>query len=511
MSKILEFTLKQRWILTELKYLVKLGIVGGLGYSSDALQLKLGTIFISRTSGADIGNKVSALLVGQTVMILTSYVIMQGIVKGMNTLCSQAYGATNYKLMGTYFMRAMTIASLTCFPIWAIWISVRPVIYYITQDSELAQGAGDYTTVLCFSYPVYIYSKLAYAFLQSQNIVYPSLAIQVSGNLFNCCLQYIFVVLMHLEIKGVALAYVISTFLIAILIFAYIQFTNVHLTYSLFSWSYLSRWYHFMEYGLLEGLQVFTIIIAARLVPVIFIGFIFKNNNQLGLFGILNVVWFLFKTSGNGFGIGANIRIGNILGDNNLVQAKKATVVFICAMSLIELTFGIMIISFSHYISFIFTSLPDFRKEIEFGLKIVGVLVITDVFFVIRGICNACCLQMKVFIGQSFFTIVAATLGCVLVYYVTWQAVGFYLLIAIGQVLSCCYFSVLLCTSSWDKIAQKVSKNTSNKNLHNNLSETTYQKEEFSEWRKIVLFIRYIIFFLVGIATFVIVMIVTIS
>ena len=511
MTKISGCTLG--WILTELKYLIKLGIAGGLGYFSDALQLKLGTIFISRTSGADIENKVSALLVGQTVMVFTSYVVIQGIATGMNTLCSQAYGATNYKLMGTYFMRAMTIASLTCFPIWAIWISVRPVIYYITQDSELAQGAGDYATVLCFSYPAYIYSKLACTFLQSQNIVYPSLAIQVSGNLFNCCLQYIFVVVMHLEIKGAALAYVISTFLIAILIFAYIQFTNVHLTYSLFSWSYLSRWYHFMEYGLLGVLQLLVSITSCRLVPVIFIGFILRSNHQLALFGIFSVVWFLFSTAGFGFGIGANIRIGNILGDNNSSQAKKATVVFICAMSLIELTLGIMIISFSHYTSFIFTSIPDFRLEIESGLKIVGVLVTTDVFFAIRGICNACCLQMKVFIGQLFIMIVTTTLGCVLVYYVTWKAVGYYLFVAIGYCISFCYCLILLSISNWDKIAKRVSQNTSEKHLYNKPLETTHQQEEsnFSNCGNIALLMRYIILLLIGIVTFVVSSIIAIS
>ena len=507
MANILEFANGQKWILTELGYLLRLGFLGALGYFCDALQVKMGTIFISRTSGPDIGNTVSALFIGQSVICCTSYIVLQGLAAGMSTLCSQAYGAANYKLVGTYFMRALIIASLTCFPIWTIWISAKPLIYYITGDSELAQGTSDYTTVLCFSYPAYIYSKLACVFLQSQNIVFPNLAILVSGNLLNVCLQFVFVVVIPLEIKGVALAYVISTYLIAILTFIYIRFTDAHLTFSLFSWSYLSSWFHFLEYGIPGTLQGLLGVSASRIVPIIFIGFVLRNNDQVALLGILNVVWFIFSTAGLGFAIGANIRVGNILGENNCTRAKRAAVIFICAMSVTEIFLGIILVSFSHYISFIFTSDQELRQQIEFGLKILGAVVVTDVFFVARGICNACCLQLKEFIGQLFIMMAATSLGCVLAYYVTWQAAGYYIFLALGYTITFCYCSLLLCISNWDKIAERVSQNTSDKSLHNNLSETTDQQErpDFSNCEKTALAIRYAVLLIIGTLTFVVV------
>ena len=65
--------------------------------------------------------------------------IMQGITVGMCTLCSQAYGAGKHKLVGTYFMRALLIGLLTCFPLWSVWIGVTPMVYYITGDIELCR------------------------------------------------------------------------------------------------------------------------------------------------------------------------------------------------------------------------------------------------------------------------------------------------------------------------------------------------------------------------------------
>lgn len=36
---------------------------------------------------------------------------------GLDTLCSQAYGARKYKLVGLHCQRAMVILTLVCFPV----------------------------------------------------------------------------------------------------------------------------------------------------------------------------------------------------------------------------------------------------------------------------------------------------------------------------------------------------------------------------------------------------------
>ena len=228
MVKIETITQQLKSGLKELKYVNKLGLVGASCMLSDAIQVKTGTVFISRTADTDIDEKVSALFLAQTIICITAFVVIQGITIGMNTLCSQAYGAGNHKLVGTYFMRALMIASLTCFPLWSVWISVKPIVYYLTGDIMLADGAGRYTVIFCFGYPAYIFYRLAIGYLQSQNIIYPIVAIMIVGTIFNVCLQYLFVVVVPLEISGVAVAYVISTNAIALCAFIYIRMTGVH-------------------------------------------------------------------------------------------------------------------------------------------------------------------------------------------------------------------------------------------------------------------------------------------
>ena len=457
-----QFMRKHWWILNEINHLNKLGLVGAFSFFSDAIQVKMGTIFISRTSGSEIAQEVSALFLGQTIVGMTAYVVMQGIAGGMATLCSQAYGAKESKLVGCYFTRALMIAALTCFPLWTILINVKPVLHYFTGDFDLAHGTGAYTTMFCFGYPAYLYSKLASGFLQSQNIIFPVLIIQICGNLLNVSLQYLLVVVFHFRITGVAFSYVVSTSVVSLLLYSYIRFTAVHIiNFSSMSFDCLTGWYHFLKYGSACVIQLLMDIIVCRIIPIVFIGLILQDTEQFGLFGIFNIVWFLFLSVSLGFGVGANVRIGNLLGECNLVQAKRATVVSICYIIVLEASFGVLIFSFAHYISYVFTAVEEMRREIEFGIRIVSICILSDSLCTVRGIFNACCLQHIATIIQLVLSLLlSGPLGCVFAYYVAWRSAGYTLIIGVGYTLSACSTIFILYKYNWNTIIEKVLKNT---------------------------------------------------
>ncbi|KAI6650678.1 hypothetical protein LOD99_7729 [Oopsacas minuta] len=341
-----------KYTLNELYYLNKLAIVGAFSLLSDAIQVKTGTIFLSRTSGADISGKVSALYLGQTIIGITAYAIMQGITVGMCTLCSQAHGAYNHILVGTYFMRALLIASLSFFPLLSVWIGVTPVILYITGDIELAKGAGQYTTMFCFGYPAFIYYKLANGLLQSQNIVYSIMCIMVAGNVCNICLQYLLVVVIPLDIQGVGLAYIISTNIVAVLAFSYIKLTNIHiLIFNGWSFEFLTGWCHMLKYGSACLAQLMLDVIIFRIAPIVFIGFILKDIQQFAMLGILNTIWCVTLAGSIGYGVGTSVRIGNLLGGGNLQAAKRTTIIAILYLVFFECCFGVLTFSLAEPLS----------------------------------------------------------------------------------------------------------------------------------------------------------------
>ena len=449
-------------IFTEIKYINILGIAGTLSFLSEALQYKIGTIFIGRTSGEDVSQKLSSLFLGQAVVACTGYVVVTGIVAGMGTLCSQAFGAKDYKLVGTYFNRALVIAYITCIPILAIWISVKPFILLIyKEDIQLAVGASDYTTILCFSYPAYLYTKLACSFLQAQNKIVATLIFLIFGNFMNIFLQLIFVVVVPLEIKGVAISYVISTNIVAVLLFGYMRLTNISKEYfNSCSFELFTGWLHFLKYGIPGVLQKMIDLASSRIIPIFYLEFMLKNNEQLALLGIFNTVWFISISLSLGYGSGVNVRIGNLLGANDPEGAKRASIVSISFGLIVVIASGLLVFSFASYISFLFTSEEDLRQQIEFGIKLLGFVILSDIVYIIRGIFNACCLQnIETFTRLIVSVVIAGPLGCVFASHVSWKAAGYYLIMCFGLLCTTIINLLILYSYSWKNIAKHVLSN----------------------------------------------------
>ena len=488
---------KLKYFLSELYCLNKLASVGAFSLLSDAIQIKTGTIFLSRTSGADISNKVSGLFLGQTIIGITAYAIMQGITVGMCTLCSQAHGAGKHKLVGTYFMRALLIGLLTCFPLWSIWISVTPLLHYITGDIELAEGAGQYTRIYCLGYPAYIYYKLANGFLQSQNIVYSIMCIMVASNICNICLQYVFIVIIPLQITGIGLAYITSTIMSALFVFAYIKMTDIHISnFNDWSVDFIAGWYHLMKYGIISLLQLLLDIIVYRIVPVVFIGFILKDKEQLALLGILNTVWIIGVSVSIGYGVGVSVRIGNLLGEGDIRRAKRSTVIGIIYLLFFECCLSVLVLSLAGPLSHIFTTIEHMRVQIELGLRIISFCILSDILLALRNILIVCSLQLHAILIQFVCNLLLASpLAIVLSYYVSWKAGGYLLIPAVFSLFAFLLQILLLYFYDWNKIISKVQTNINFQDIDISVNGPSY-----STSMRTLLILRYIVLLCTGLA-----------
>ena len=145
---------------------------------------------------------------------------------------------------------------LTCVPVFTVYISVRPVVYFLFRDNELAEYSGSYTEILCFACPAYLYSKIGIRFLQALNIVWGPALYLIIGLILNGVVQYILIFRYNTSIQGAAAGYVISNYLVALLVFSHIQLSRIHTTMSQ-EWSlrFISDWYHTTRYGGMSIIQ----------------------------------------------------------------------------------------------------------------------------------------------------------------------------------------------------------------------------------------------------------------
>ena len=113
---------------------------------------------------------------------VTGTSIVVGLSSGMDTLCSQAYGGKNFRLVGVYFQRAILLSLLACFPIWALWLNAEPILILLHQDKGIAVVTGKYLRILCVAKPAVIVYILSTKFLQTQNVVIPTIFLTGIGN-----------------------------------------------------------------------------------------------------------------------------------------------------------------------------------------------------------------------------------------------------------------------------------------------------------------------------------------
>ena len=440
-------------ILEELKFLIILAVPASLECFSEGLQGKLSNVFIGRASGNNIALMLSALFIGQTVNNLMAFAIAEGFGVYLNILCSQAYGAKQYKLVGLYFYRALFMAALTCFPVFTVFISVRPIVYLLFQDWEL---------VLCFGYPAYLYYKIGFRFLQALNIVWGPVLYLIIGNILNGVIQYILIFQYNTTLAGAAAGYVISNYLVALLVFTHIQLSHVH-TLIAHKWTieYITNWLHTARYALSTILQTLVSSAPLSIFPIIFIGLMANDKRQLAICSVIYSIGWVFCLGIVGFSSSIIIRVGYLLGENQPGRAKRASIIGINFAIILLLLCTLLLFGLSGPLSHIFSSDPMFIKELTWNIRIFSILFNSNIFFIGQGVMNACCKQGTLTILKILFQIIiGGVVSGLLVHYVQWKALSIFLQFNVISVISFIIVLFILYCSDWREIASEVRKNT---------------------------------------------------
>ena len=501
------------WMLQEAKILTFLALPTSISYFIEGVHAKISNVFIGRSSGNEITMMLTALYIGQIFANATSYPITLGMAAYTNILCSQAYGAKQYRMVGLYFYRILFMSALLCFPLCALYISARPIVYHVTHDWELAYHVGRYTVIYCFALPAYMYHKVAIGYLQSSGIVWMPLLYLLLGSALNGILQYIFIFYYNTGLAGAAAGYTISMYLIVLLLYSHIRFTNIHILTNV-NWTVemIGEWYHTIQYALSTTIQMFAAIFSSGISPMIILGVIARSETQLTMYSILYSVWFVFCLFASGFGSAITIRVASILGTCEPARAKRVAVfallygffVIIIISSFLCLTSGLF--------SSIFTTDKMLASELSFSLKILSVTILGDCVLFEQGIMNGCCLQ-RIDAIQKF--VIRLMLGFIIsivcAHYVKWKALSLLMVMSISGVICGIIGLLIIFCQSWENFVIAAKQNTENTKVqvnsdlhlvkkHSKTSRLRWREKTFNS--KTFISIRYCSCMLIGICLF---------
>ncbi|KAM3299461.1 hypothetical protein ACQJBY_040779 [Aegilops geniculata] len=141
---------------------------------------------------------------------VTGFSLLAGMACSLDTLCGQAYGAGQHRMLGVYKQRAMLVLSLASVPVAALWAYTGRILLLLGQDPEIAAGAGGYIRWMIPALLAYGPLQCHVRFLQTQNVVVPVMLSSGATALSHPLVCWALVHGLRMGSKGAALANAVS-------------------------------------------------------------------------------------------------------------------------------------------------------------------------------------------------------------------------------------------------------------------------------------------------------------
>lgn len=201
------------------KQLIKLALPLLVGNIIQQLYNTINMTIVGRYVGEDAFASVG---VSGSVMNLFIAIII-GLCVGFSILYANSYGAGNYeKLRKTIFLTAIIGITITLILSLVGFIFLKPILHAIKTPENLFPNSIAYLRIIFAGMIFCLFYNLQSSILQAlgkSNVMLAVLIISVSCNIF---LNYFFVAILEMEVKGAALATILSQAISSLLCFLYI-------------------------------------------------------------------------------------------------------------------------------------------------------------------------------------------------------------------------------------------------------------------------------------------------
>ncbi|KAM3693457.1 hypothetical protein ACB094_08G166900 [Castanea mollissima] len=251
---------------------------------------------------------------GTSFASVTGFTVLLGMGSALETLCGQAYGAKQYRMLGVHTQRAMlTLLSLSI-PLAIIWYYASNILIALHQENEISNEAGVFNCWMIPSLFAYGILQCLNRFLQTQNKVIPMLISSGFTALLHVLVCWVLVSKIKLGIKGAALAISISNWVNVILLAIYVRFSPAcKKTWTGFSKEALHDILSFLKLGVPSAIMIRFKYWSFEMI-VLLSGLLPNPKLETSVLSIsLNTCWMVYMIS---VGLGAAIitRVSNEMG-----------------------------------------------------------------------------------------------------------------------------------------------------------------------------------------------------
>eukprot|EP01084_Bolivina_argentea_P112282 200266_1 len=463
----------------ELIHLINLSIPLVVSSASAYSGRLLTTIFTGRYLTTD---EFDAAALGFTMTNITGYSMIIAMVSPMDSLCTQAYGANNWKLFALTIYRALFCTSIFLIPTIILWLFMYDLMIFIGQNEIVSYYVQQWTSIYITILPALVTLCVATRFLSSQSIGKPLLYL---GIIVYCIwhpiwLYFIFIYLKKRDFIWAPLSNIVTVYIHVISIILYCIILKPHnkLSIQYISFTKIIKWQtnlkidtfininnintniEVIDKGMKEYIElliagIFSLCAEWWSWEVITLICGLLGPIQLATHVIFATIMPFYYMIPMGVGLAGAARIGKLIGQNQFHLAKYLAHAILWFTLIESVVIAILSFCFREYIPFLFT---NEKQVINIAIKVsplFSIFVIWDAFQgsfqgILRGIKKQGKSVIGVIIGPWIITI---PLACLLAFdpIIDLKIIGMWIGNNVGYIVMNIIFLYIFWTFNWNK------------------------------------------------------------
>ena len=286
---------------------------------------------------------------------ITGYAIYQGLATSLDTLCAQAYGSGNKKLVGLQLQRMVLFLWVCTIPIAIVWLNGTSILEAIVPEKETAALAGQYLRIVLAGAPGYAAFEAGKRFLQAQGIFSATLYVLLVIAPLNAFLHWLFVWHLRMGFAGAPLAVAIVENLMPIGLFLFVYFIRGRECWAGFSRAALRNWGPMIRLSLPGLLMVLAEWLAFEILT---LSASLISSDHLATQSVLSTICSITFQIPFPISVATSTRIANLIGATLDDAAKVSAAVGLTAAAIVGVTNSILLLTLRNYLPRVFTDDP---------------------------------------------------------------------------------------------------------------------------------------------------------
>ncbi|QCD98904.1 protein DETOXIFICATION 33 [Vigna unguiculata] len=433
----------------------KLWRLAGPAILTSICQYSLGAL--TQTFAGQVGDlALAAVSVENSVIAGLAFGVMLGMGSALETLCGQAFGAGQMRMLGVYMQRSWVILFITALLMLPIYIWSPPILVLLGQTSQISHASGKFAVWMIPQLFAYAINFPIQKFLQAQGKVLVMLWVSVGVLVLHTVFSWLLILKLGWGLVGAAITLNTSWWLIVIAQLLYIFITKSDGAWSGFTWLAFVDLFGFVKLSLASAVMLclefwylmILVVITGRLenplVPVDAISICMNINGWDAMIAI-------------GFNAAISVRVSNELGAGDFKAARFSVWVVSITSVAIGVVVMIVVLSTKDYFPYLFTTSSAVAHETTKLAALLGVTVLLNSLQpVLSGVAVGAGWQSLVaYINIGCYYVFGLPAGIVLGFTLNFGVVGIWSGMIAGIVLQTTILIIVTSITNWKKEAEE--------------------------------------------------------